>query len=323
MKIRLSMGTAISLGLIKASQSVPPTTLYIMLGKNCVNNCAFCTQARESQAPEDRLSRVNWPEFQWDEFIGQVKESMMEREIKFKRACFQTLAYEGMVDELAQAVGELKKTGIPVSAAVKPLDKKELEILMMAGLDRIGIALDAASQPVFEDVKGMGAGNPFTWEEHLASLDMASQVFPGRTSTHLIIGMEEADQDVLDIMNWCLEREITVGLFAYTPFRGVKAGFSPPDVPRYRTIQALRYLLFDGDVGFGPDDVAVQGSRIVRINGLDRVGQEAFMTSGCAGCNRPFYNEKVSGPIYNYPRPLDDREYAESINLVRRYLGEL
>ncbi len=323
MKIRLSLGTAISLGLVKASQSVPPTTLYIMLGENCVNNCAFCTQARESKAPGDRLSRVSWPEFDWEQVVERVVEHTGTGDGGFRRACFQTLAYDGMVDELAQAVKELKKTGIPVSAAVEPLDKEELEILKMVGLDRIGIALDAASQPVFEEVKGMGTGNPFTWEGHLSALENASRHFPGRTSTHIIIGMGETDLDILNIMSWCLERDITVGLFAYTPFRGVKAGFSPPDVPRYRTIQALRYLLFDEDAGFGPDDVTVQGGRIVGINGLDKVGKEAFMTSGCAGCNRPFYNEKVSGPIYNYPRPLDEQEYAESINQVRRYLGEL
>ena len=29
--------------------------------------------------------------------------------------------------------------------------------------------------------------------------------------------------------------------------------------------------------------------------------REFFNTYGCEGCNRPFYNERPSGPIYNYP----------------------
>ncbi|MCW3977503.1 MAG: radical SAM protein, partial [Candidatus Bathyarchaeota archaeon] len=30
-------------------------------------------------------------------------------------------------------------------------------------------------------------------------------------------------------------------------------------------------------------------------------------TSGCPGCNRPYYNERPGGPLYNYPRqPLPD-----------------
>ena len=33
-----------------------------------------------------------------------------------------------------------------------------------------------------------------------------------------------------------------------------------------------------------------------------------FQTSGCPDCNRPFYNEKPSGPIYNYPKKLSQEE---------------
>jgi len=40
---------------------------------------------------------------------------------------------------------------------------------------------------------------------------------------------------------------------------------------------------------------------------------EAFRTSGCKGCNRPFYNERPSGPMYNYPRPLTPDEAAEAL----------
>ena len=33
-----------------------------------------------------------------------------------------------------------------------------------------------------------------------------------------------------------------------------------------------------------------------------------FRTSGCPDCNRPFYNEKPSGPIYNYPKKPNKEE---------------
>ena len=35
---------------------------------------------------------------------------------------------------------------------------------------------------------------------------------------------------------------------------------------------------------------------------------EAFQTSGCTGCNRPYYNERPRGPMYNYPRSLTPDE---------------
>jgi biotin synthase len=38
---------------------------------------------------------------------------------------------------------------------------------------------------------------------------------------------------------------------------------------------------------------------------------EPFRTSGCPDCNRPYYNEKPSGPLYNYPRKLEQEEIEE------------
>jgi biotin synthase-related radical SAM superfamily protein len=40
---------------------------------------------------------------------------------------------------------------------------------------------------------------------------------------------------------------------------------------------------------------------------------EAFETSGCADCNRPYYNEQPGGPLYNYPRPLTSEETQRAI----------
>jgi biotin synthase len=38
---------------------------------------------------------------------------------------------------------------------------------------------------------------------------------------------------------------------------------------------------------------------------------EPFLTSGCPDCNRPYYNEKPSGPIYNYPRNLTEEDLSK------------
>ena len=42
-----------------------------------------------------------------------------------------------------------------------------------------------------------------------------------------------------------------------------------------------------------------------------------FRTSGCPDCNRPYYNEKPSGPIYNYPKALN----KEEIKKIKTELG--
>jgi biotin synthase len=44
----------------------------------------------------------------------------------------------------------------------------------------------------------------------------------------------------------------------------------------------------------------------------------AFMTTGCPGCNRPFYNERPSGPFYNYPRPLTEEEIRKELAILKK-----
>jgi len=43
---------------------------------------------------------------------------------------------------------------------------------------------------------------------------------------------------------------------------------------------------------------------------------EPFQTCGCPDCNRPFYNERPGGVMYNYPRPLTPVE-------ARRAMAEM
>jgi biotin synthase len=38
---------------------------------------------------------------------------------------------------------------------------------------------------------------------------------------------------------------------------------------------------------------------------------EPFRTSGCPGCNRPYYNERPGGIIYNYSKELAENEIAD------------
>ncbi|HDI74230.1 MAG TPA: hypothetical protein ENF57_04430 [Candidatus Korarchaeota archaeon] len=49
--------------------------------------------------------------------------------------------------------------------------------------------------------------------------------------------------------------------------------------------------------------------------------KEAFLTSGCPSCNRPFYNERPRGPIYNFPsEDLLDRMWETTRKEVERSL---
>ena len=46
----------------------------------------------------------------------------------------------------------------------------------------------------------------------------------------------------------------------------------------------------------------------------------AFQTSGCPDCNRPFYNERPGGPLYNYARQLTQDEVKDALALLQEGL---
>jgi biotin synthase len=46
---------------------------------------------------------------------------------------------------------------------------------------------------------------------------------------------------------------------------------------------------------------------------------ESFMTRGCPDCNRPYYNERPGGPMYNYPFPLGTGEAERALKEALSY----
>ena len=60
--IRLSIETAIELGIKKGQSDIPPTTAYIKIGNQYNNQCSFCSQFIESNSRKDKYSKILWPE---------------------------------------------------------------------------------------------------------------------------------------------------------------------------------------------------------------------------------------------------------------------
>jgi biotin synthase len=180
--------------------------------------------------------------------------------------------------------------------------------LATAGVDRIGIPLDAATREIFEKIKGKAARGPYVWEKQLETLGNAVKIFgKNNVSTHLIVGLGETEKEMAEIIQRCVDMGVFPSLFAFTPISGTTLERClPPSLARYRRIQLARYLIVEGksrienmqfngdgkivDFGVSPDTLNTAVSSGV-----------PFLTSGCPDCNRPYYNEKPGGPIYNYP----------------------
>jgi biotin synthase len=184
--------------------------------------------------------------------------------------------------------------------------------LKKAGVERLGIGLDCANPALFQHLK-KGVG---TWRNYLSSLHAAQVIF-GTVTVHLIVGLGETDYDLLSLMDWLHNHRMTTALFAHTP---VGLPRSPPSLERYRAIQLARYLLLHNQSQF--TEMAFVNGRLISMEVPDsnHIDYHAFLTSGCPDCNRPFYNEPVRGPLYNYPRALTSDEQSQAIHNVSSYL---
>lgn len=317
-KIRLSIGTAISLGLRSGALPDPPTTAYLMVGSECINNCAFCTQAREAESSGDLLSRVIWPEFDMDAALDALEGC---EKAGIGRICLQCLIDPAAMDDIPGLVKKLsERTGSAVSVSISAVDRPMLERLKEAGASRIGIALDGASEEVFDRIKGSGVGNPYAWKSNWNSLLAAVEIFGrGNVSTHLIVGLGETDEDLVHTILESSRMGVLVSLFAYTPMKGTKKIGDPPELERYRAIQIVRSMIFDNGVR---DGFLFDGTGKLKDlpRGVDLTASAIFRTRGCPDCNRPYYNERPGGPIYNYPRELDENESSVSLEEAYRYL---
>jgi biotin synthase-related radical SAM superfamily protein len=304
--INVSIGTAAVLGLAEVPMAAAPTTAYLMLGGRCLMNCAFCAQARESQASALHLSRVTWPEYELDRVVARLVAVAAQGDIR--RACLQvTVTADAFPRTLAILRAVKAASPVPFDVAILPHDLDQVRQLLGAGADHIGFGLDAACERVFRQVKG---GH---WARSLALVEETARAFPGRAAVHLIVGLGETEREMVERIQWTHDLGATVGLFAFTPVRGTHlADRPPPPLDAYRRLQAARWLIVH-------DLARVEGMAFDGQGRLCRLGLplpasgEPFQTSGCPDCNRPFYNEQPGGPLYNYPRPLTAAEAARAI----------
>ena len=284
-----------------------PTTAYLMLRDGCERKCAFCTQARDSGANQALLSRVNWPAFALEDVVHAIARAHSDRQIA--RACFQVTMSGGYLDRTRDAVAKLASTsGVPICASVVARRLEDVESLLAAGAERVTLALDAASPAVYARVKGG------SWVRAWSLLEAAARRFPGHVGTHLIVGLGETERDMVALLKRLLDLEIAVGLFAFTPVPGTGlANGAPPELYHYRRMQGAFWLLAHGlakaDAFAYNHDHRVVSLGLAPEELVEVLGQgEAFRTSDRLGCNRPYYNERPGGVMFNYPRPLTSGE---------------
>lgn len=273
-------------------------------------SCAFCAQARCSQARDDALSRIVWPAHPSEEVftaLAAVPESSA-----LTRLCFQVTVHQGAVEEVQAAIHQARRvSGRPISVALRPGNVQGIATLLEHGVEVVGLGLDCAAERVYREVKGTG------WGSMIALVEDACRRFPGRVRVHLVVGLGETEQEFCSALQQVYDWGGAVGLFAFTPIRGTPLeGCPQPPLAAYRRMQAARFLVHNG-LARAERFQFDHAGQLTSFGQLDLpallADGEAFRTSGCPGCNRPYYNERPGGTMYNYPRPLAPEEAAQAI----------
>ena len=144
------------------------------------------------------------------------------------------------------------------------------------------------------------------------------RVFGARkVSVHLIVGLGESEKEISGFLFDMKDMGVRVGLFAFTAIKGTDLSANKsPQLGKYRRIQILRDLLARGlvqrdAIHFDAQDHLIFPYGIEELKTKIASGN-AFRVTGCPGCNRPYYNERPRGTMYNYPRPLRAEEVEKA-----------
>lgn len=311
--IRLSAGTAACLGLSANRMDAYPTTAYLLSGNRCLMSCAFCPQGLGKSEALNRLGRITWPEYSWPE----IEKGLAEPQAKgIERICLQSVRHSDGLVPLLEQIQKIKEiSSLPLSLSAWIDSVEEAKAVTEAGVERLAISLDVANQELYHRIKGG------SFEHKLELLFNCAEALPGQISTHLICGLGESEEELLTLAAKLLKVQVTLALFAFVPLKGTRLEQAePPALDSYRRVQAALYLLREKIITF--EMLKFEQGRLQNFNltANDLIkslaGGEAFRTSGCPGCNRPYYNERPGKTIFNYHRLLDEKEITAALSQV-------
>jgi len=331
--IQTSLAASLTLGLQQGSfhRNVKLKGLNLLLHyeEGCLGKCHFCGLSKSRQeGPDGRRTfiRVDWPVYRLKEIIERSK-----KKDQIHRVCISMITHPKALEDTLHVIQKFRdETDLFISVLISPTlihDTGPLEAMEKAGADRVGIAIDAATPELFDRLRGKGVGGPHRWDHYWNVVQMAVGVFGKfHAGIHLIVGLGETEREMVEAIQRGQDMGASTHLFSFYPEKGSPMEqHPPPSLSQYRKIQIVRWIInealgsadqmeFDelgGLVDFGVD-----------IKPLI-VSGEPFMTSGCPGrdgkvaCNRPYGNERPSGPIRNFPFLPE----PEDIDEIKRQTG--
>jgi len=314
--VQTSLAGALCLGLEKG-RFMPKSeckclNLLLTYGSGCRASCSYCGLSKNRQEESSKtFIRVKWPVYSLQKIIDRVRTEKHP----FKRVCISMITQGRAVEDTCRIIRQVREdTQLPVSVLIAPTVMKRKQDLIRfkaAGADRVGVAVDAATEKLFVQHRGAGVSGPHHWDYFWNTLEDAVEIFgPYQVGVHLIVGLGETEAEIVKAIAKAHRMGALTHLFSFYPESGsLMQDCPPPDLGQYRRVQIARYLINEGiadvkDFHFSAQEQLVNfGTDIMPYIHKG----EAFMTSGCPGedgqvaCNRLFGNERASDPLRNYP----------------------
>jgi biotin synthase len=332
--VQMSTAAAITLGLVAGKMHRTACThclnLLVTYPEGCRANCAYCGLARHREEARDyadrNFIRVDWPTARYDEVIERVRAGADRGQ--FQRMCISMITHPNsnadtfvLLEKWVRAVPQ-----VPVSILSNPttLEKEDLIRMRDMGADIFTVALDAVTPEIFERTRGKGVDSPHKYEHYWRAIEWAAEVYgPEKFGAHLIGGMGETEQEILEVAQKIRDMGGHNHMFAYFPEKGsLMEDWPPVDRGQWRRVQLARYIIDYAGGNFRDMRFDEQG-RVVEY-GVPQAKLESlissgvpFQTSGCPGkednisaCNRP-YGDSSPTDILSFPFALKKRDVAK------------
>ncbi|MBW2023672.1 MAG: radical SAM protein [Deltaproteobacteria bacterium] len=323
---KISHASAISLGLMGGRMYRGAVNkcvnLLVHYPEGCSANCAYCGLAKKRPGSYEEKSfiHVDWPIYHMSEIIEAINQAPSY----VKRTCISMITNGRCRKDTITMTRQLKeKTRLPISILISPtiLKQDDLKEMKDAGADKVGIAIDLATEELFDQYRGKGVNGPHRWETYWRVLEWALEIFGSpNVGVHLMVGMGETEQQMVSLMDQLWDMGVVNHLFSFFAEKGSRLADRPqPPWPTYLRIQLARYLIEEGLSRF--DLMTFDAKGRIRDFGLPGTQLDSaislgkpFMTTGCLGddgevaCNRPFGNCLPDVKQWNYPYPPNEEE---------------
>jgi biotin synthase len=302
--------------------------LLLTYDEGCHAKCAYCglsgSRETESEWTDSSFIRVDWPIFPIEDVKNALRDGICPH---VERVCISMITLGRSREDCISVVSDLREVISRISLLITPtiITKDWLIRAKDAGADKIGIAVDTATEEIFEELRGKGVRGPHKWSKYWETVEDSIDIFGSENvGIHLIVGVGETEKEIIETIQRAQDMGSRTHLFSFFPEEGSLMEDHPqPPLGSYRRVQLARYII---NYEFG-------SSRKMKFNDLGQLvdfgvnhdefeklanSGEAFMTSGCKGdkqenaCNRPMGNctpfQASIGHWRNFPIMPDEND---------------